>query len=109
MMPLLLLPRTWSGLVVSLAALAGTLTASGAAPANDNFANATFLIGTTVVTNGSNVGATRQPREPNHAGDAREPAVGHSELCTLGQISNAECRIPNEDNRERERIRVGRV
>jgi hypothetical protein len=53
----------WAGL--AFAPLAHT-----AAPSNDNFANALPLVGTSVVTNGSNVGATKQTGEPNHAGDA---------------------------------------
>jgi len=44
--------------------------ASAAAPANDSFANAIPLTGSSVLTNGSNVGATKEPGEPNHAGDA---------------------------------------
>src|SRR5262245_45972179 len=44
--------------------------ANGAGPANDLFANAVVLSGTNVSTNGSNVGASKQTGEPNHAGDA---------------------------------------
>src|SRR5260221_13186459 len=42
--------------------------AAWGAPANDNFANATVLIGDFGTTNGSNIGATAEPGEPNHAG-----------------------------------------
>jgi hypothetical protein len=44
--------------------------ASAATPPNDSFASATTLVGAPIVTNGSNAGATKQPGEPNHAGDA---------------------------------------
>ena len=37
-------------------------------PANDNFANAQPILGTSGVINGSNLGATREPNEPKHAG-----------------------------------------
>src|SRR5437867_7002405 len=39
-----------------------------AQPANDNFANAWLLSGTSVLTNGTSTGATKQTGEPNHAG-----------------------------------------
>jgi hypothetical protein len=42
---------------------------------NDDFANATFLSGSTVITNASNAGATKQPGEPMHAGDAGGKSV----------------------------------
>src|SRR5262245_61870102 len=41
-----------------------------ATPVNDDFADATPLSGLTVVTNASNVGATKETGEPMHAGDA---------------------------------------
>ena len=40
----------------------------GVAPANDNFAAATVLTGTTFSVSGSNIGATLQTGEPKHAG-----------------------------------------
>ncbi len=46
---------------------AGSITlnlAETVAPANDNFANATVLSGTSVTWTGTNVGATREPGEP---------------------------------------------
>src|SRR5262245_59927205 len=46
-----------------------------AAPINDAFANAIPLTGAIVVTNGSNVGASKQPGEPDHAGDAGGKSV----------------------------------
>jgi hypothetical protein len=48
---------------------------AAAAPINDSFANAIPLAGATVVTNGSNVGASKEPGEPNHAGDAGGKSV----------------------------------
>jgi hypothetical protein len=44
------------------------------APANDNFANATKISGTSVTLTGTNVGATKETGEPNHAGNSG----GHS-------------------------------
>jgi hypothetical protein len=49
--------------------------AAAAAPVNDLFANAIQLTGASVVTNGSNVGATKEPGEPDHAGDAGGKSV----------------------------------
>src|SRR5580704_15400199 len=43
------------------------------APANDNFANATLITGIVGTTNGSNVGATAQPGEPDDAGNPGGP------------------------------------
>src|SRR5438270_3482580 len=39
-----------------------------AQPANDNFASAWTLSGSTVATNGTTVGATKEAGEPDHAG-----------------------------------------
>jgi beta-glucanase (GH16 family) len=39
------------------------------APANDNFANATVISGTSATVTGSNIAATKEAGEPNHAGD----------------------------------------
>src|SRR5437870_4758652 len=39
------------------------------APINDNFANRTQLSGVSAVTNGTNVDATKEPGEPDHAGN----------------------------------------
>src|SRR5262245_19341769 len=49
-------------------------TASGAAPANDNFADAATLSGLSAGDGVINSGATSEPGEPNHAGNAS----GHS-------------------------------
>jgi peroxiredoxin len=44
-------------------------------PPNDNFSNATPLIGENVQVVGSNVGATKEPGEPDHAGDSGGASV----------------------------------
>lgn len=43
--------------------------AASAAPGNDDFANPRLLEGDEVETTGVNFGATKEPGEPNHAGD----------------------------------------
>lgn len=56
--------------LVSLVVLAGAAP-SGAAPSNDDFANAVVLAAAGgSLTAENNTGATKQAREPNHAGDA---------------------------------------
>jgi hypothetical protein len=42
--------------------------AGGSAPANNNFANAQVITGSSGTVTGSNVGATKESGEPNHAG-----------------------------------------
>ena len=44
-------------------------------PANDDFANAQGLTGASATATGSNVGATKQSGEPNHAGNAGGKSV----------------------------------
>ena len=60
--------------IYSLAALL-IVPQAAAAPINDSFASAIQLTGATVVTTGSNAGASKQPGEPNHAGDAGGKSV----------------------------------
>ena len=78
-------------LVVALAAtsiLAGS--ALAAAPTNDNFAAAAELTGSSVVANGGNAEATKEPNEPNHGGPGgasvwyrwTAPANGHVVVST---------------------------
>jgi hypothetical protein len=50
------------------------ITIGNARPANDNFADAQGLSGSSASVNGTNVGATRESGEPNHAGNTG----GHS-------------------------------
>jgi hypothetical protein len=56
-----------AGLALAGSAQAGTLSPQ-AAPANDNFASATPLSGGSGTLTGTNVGATKQSGEPDHAG-----------------------------------------
>jgi len=44
-------------------------------PPNDQFAQRTLLQGSSVTTNGSNVNATREPGEPDHAGRLADSSV----------------------------------
>jgi hypothetical protein len=77
----------WRGVrpIASVAAL-GTvfvallLTASSAwaVPANDNFADSVVLSGMPVFENGSNVVATKETGEPNHAGDPGGASVWYA-------------------------------
>ncbi|HWY77035.1 MAG TPA: S8 family serine peptidase, partial [Verrucomicrobiae bacterium] len=48
------------------------------APPNDNFANATILSGTAAMVSGTTVGATKEPGEPNHAGNAGGKSIWYS-------------------------------
>ncbi len=57
-------------LAASLACLIVLASRGWSQPANDSFANAIVLTGATVLTTGSNVGATKEPGEPDHAGNA---------------------------------------
>jgi hypothetical protein len=62
--------RTIPGCVVlALACLLASPAAAQAPPPNDNFANASPLTGTEATAVGTNVDATKEPGEPNHAGD----------------------------------------
>ena len=48
---------------------------TNAPPANDNFASAATLTGSSTSTTGTNVNATKQTGEPNHGGDAGGKSV----------------------------------
>lgn len=52
------------------------LPASG--PVNDNFANSTVISATAITVNGTNVGATKESGEPNHAGNTGGRSVWFS-------------------------------
>jgi hypothetical protein len=57
-------------LIFALLALAfGAERLFAAAPANDRFINRIVLTGTNITTTGSNVGASKESGEPNHAGN----------------------------------------
>jgi hypothetical protein len=60
--------------LLALLVLGGALSAV-AAPVNDNFASATVITGVSGATSGSTVGATKEPGEPNHAGNAGGASV----------------------------------
>jgi hypothetical protein len=69
--------RLWlcsAGLVLGCLLLAGP--AAAAPPANDNFASAVAITGSTVT--GNNLEATKQAGEPNHAGDPGGASVWYS-------------------------------
>jgi hypothetical protein len=51
-------------------ALGETINPASNAPANDNFASATTLSGSTISVAGTNSSATKEPGEPNHGGNA---------------------------------------
>jgi hypothetical protein len=51
------------------------VTGQQSAPANDNFANRTALCGLTASATGTNLGATKQSGEPDHAGNAGGKSV----------------------------------
>lgn len=66
------------------------------APTNDMFASATLISGTNVVITGSNINATKEPGEPNHAGNPggksvwwswRAPHDGYVTVSTEGSTS----------------------
>ncbi|HST26338.1 MAG TPA: metallophosphoesterase, partial [Gaiellaceae bacterium] len=51
---------------------------SQTSPANDLFANAQSITGTSGSTTGSNVNATKEPGEPNHAGNAGGASIWYA-------------------------------
>ncbi len=66
---------SWAGVAkLGVVAFIGLMAAtSWAQPANDLFQNALTIKGATGTTNGSNVGATAEPGEPDHAGNPGGP------------------------------------
>src|ERR1041385_6640034 len=58
-----------------LAALAGLAAQGFSQPANDTFANRISLAGTSIQSNGSNVDATKEAGEPDHAGNGGGKSV----------------------------------
>jgi len=57
-------------------------------PANDDFANAKLITGESGVVAGSNNNATKEPREPNHAGNEGGASVWFRWLCpTDGHVN----------------------
>ncbi len=64
----------WIATAGGVAASSASFTAM-AAPANDNFAAAQSLSGSSGTVSGSNLGASKEPGEPNHAGNAGGSSV----------------------------------
>ncbi len=64
--------QTNEGWYVDDVLVTGTL---GIGPSNDAFTNAFSISGTTGVTNGTSLGATKEAGEPNHAGNAGGKSV----------------------------------
>jgi hypothetical protein len=56
-------------------ALSETINPASNAPANDNFANATVLSGSSVTITGTNANATKEAGEPNHGGNTGGKSV----------------------------------
>lgn len=70
--------RCWAagfGVLLWLAAALAAALGAGAAPANDNFLNATLLSGVSGTIYGSSAGASKEPGEPNHGGRAGGASV----------------------------------
>lgn len=63
------------GHLVTNASLWLATATTNAPPANDNFASATTLTGSTTTASGTNVNATKEVGEPNHGGDAGGKSV----------------------------------
>lgn len=61
---------------------AATLNILAPAPANDSFSNAAVLTGPTLTVAGSNVGATKESGEPNHAGNVGGKSVWYTWTAT---------------------------
>ncbi len=91
-------PGRWNevgsaGFIVLCIAWLAFLQGALAQPANDDFANRIAITGTSASVTGSNVGATKEPGEPNHAGFSGSasawwswvaPAASSARLDTLG-------------------------
>jgi peroxiredoxin len=74
-----------------------TLTFTTNSPVNDNFVKAIAITGTNAVVTGSNVNATKEPGEPDHAGYSggksvwwywRCPQSGYATISTAGSSSS---------------------
>ena len=84
-------------ILTTTATLAGSLAASSAAqtqvvPPNDDFAAAQVLSGPSGTVSGSTMGATKEPGEPDHAGDAGGASVWYSWAApSSGQFSFETC------------------
>ncbi len=54
---------------------------------NDNFANPDFIGGPTGVAHGSNVGATKEPGEPNHAGNPGGASIWYAWTAPINGVA----------------------
>ena len=61
--------RTLRQTLTALFALLFTITAHAAPPANNNFASSTLISGASGTIAGTNLEATKEANEPNHAGE----------------------------------------
>ena len=77
------LTRSWVLALLLMGVCAGQ--ASAAVPANDAFADATVLTGSSPTFAGSNLGATAEPGEPNH------DDLAFSDSCTDPSTPSADC------------------
>jgi sugar lactone lactonase YvrE len=68
---------TYSAVISNSAgsATATTTLTVNATPVNDNFANASSIPGAAAILRGTNVAATKEPSEPNHAGNSGGASV----------------------------------
>src|SRR5256885_1371026 len=69
----LYLLRFWSIFLIGASTLVGG--SASAQSVNDSFADRILLTGSLIATNGSNVGATKESGEPDHAGAAGGKSV----------------------------------
>src|SRR5262249_22772529 len=68
-----------AALIVSIAALSALAPVAAAAPTNDGFASASAVSGNLPLFEfGTNLGATKQAGEPNHAGNADGHSISYS-------------------------------
>jgi hypothetical protein len=68
-------PASWLISITVVFLVAATMSGGAAAPANDRFSSAAALTGTNVTVTGTNMEATKEGGEPNHAGNAGGSSV----------------------------------
>ena len=80
-----------------------TLLAYAAAPVNNNFANTQQITGAQATLTGTNVDATKEGCEPNHAGNVggksvrytrQAPSTGIATISTTGRATSTRCSVP---------------
>jgi probable HAF family extracellular repeat protein len=67
--------------------LANALNSASDSPGNDNFSNRMFLSGANLRVKGINVDATKEPGEPNHAGDPGGKSIWWSWHCPATSVA----------------------